>query len=61
MSLLFGGFGQSFYDAYHQVFPLDEGSKHRIEIYQLYYLLVHLNLFGPSYYGSVSRILKAYF
>lgn len=61
MSKLFGGFGNSFYDAYHSHFPEDEQTKARIEIYQLYYLLVHLNLFGSSYYGSVKSILQKHF
>lgn len=61
MSKLFGGFGDAFYKAYHSHVPKDEHTKARIEIYQLYYLLVHLNLFGRSYYGSVFSILKRHF
>lgn len=61
MSKLFGGFGEAFYEAYFSHFPTDEHTLVRIEIYQLYYLLVHLNMFGQSYYGSVSYILKKYF
>lgn len=61
MSKLFGGFRQSFYEAYFSVLQPDEFTNSRIEIYQLYYLLVHLNMFGRSYYGSVSAILKKYF
>lgn len=61
MSKLFGGFGNQFYDAYHDVIPKDEFTENRIELYQLYYLLVHLNLFGSSYYGGVKSILKKYF
>ena len=61
MSKLFSGFGNSFYEAYFTNFKLDFETAARIEIYQLYYLLVHLNLFGSTYYGSVSSILKKYF
>ena len=61
MSRLFSGFGTSFYDAYHEIIPKDELTENRIELYQLYYLLVHLNLFGSSYYGSVKSILNKYF
>ncbi|MDD7884849.1 fructosamine kinase family protein [Flavivirga sp. 57AJ16] len=61
MTKLFGGFNDSFYDAYNAHFTRDKNTFHRIEIYQLYYLLVHLNLFGRSYYGSVASILKKYF
>ena len=61
MSQLFGGFGNDFYEAYHEIHPKDSNTLARIEIYQLYYILVHLNLFGSSYYGSVQRILSKYF
>ncbi len=61
MSKLFGGFGTSFYNAYHEIFPKTSETSARIDIYQLYYLLVHLNLFGNSYKGSVKRILGRYF
>lgn len=61
MSKLFGGFSNSFYNAYQQVIPFDKNTNSRIELYQLYYLLVHLNMFGNSYYSSVKRILSNYF
>lgn len=61
MSRLFGGFGNSFYNAYWEHYPSQPQVKERAEIYQLYYLLVHMNLFGKSYYSSVSAILKKYF
>ncbi len=56
MSLLFGGFSREFYDAYFEVHPKLPGFERRVQLYQLYYLLVHLNLFGRSYYGSVRSI-----
>jgi fructosamine-3-kinase len=61
MSKLFGSFGQSFYDAYHEINPKSENYSQQIELYQLYYLLVHLNLFGSGYYSSVSSVLRKYF
>ncbi|MEO1031374.1 MAG: fructosamine kinase family protein [Bacteroidota bacterium] len=61
MSKLFGGFHPAFYKAYHNNQPITDYYNERIELYQLYYLLVHLNIFGRSYYGSVKRILKSYF
>ena len=33
---------------------------HRIDVYNLYPLLVHLNLFGPGYFGSVERIIRRF-
>lgn len=61
MSKLFGGFDSTFYHSYQEVFPETSLLENRIEIYQLYYLLVHLNIFGSSYYPSVKNILTKYF
>ena len=61
MSKLFGGFGAPFYNAYYEINPSRQGEANRMAIYQLYYLLVHLNLFGKTYYGSVKEILHAHF
>ena len=60
MTTLFGGFDQSFYDAYNEAWPLPEGSETRIEIYRLYHLLNHLNLFGSGYRDGCIRIMKKY-
>ena len=61
MSHLFGGFGTEYYDAYHEIIPKPANYAEQMELYQLYYLLVHLNLFGSGYHSSVSSILKRYF
>ncbi|MCH7991887.1 MAG: fructosamine kinase family protein [Gemmatimonadetes bacterium] len=59
MSELFGGFGPRFYDAYHEVRPISpEYRSHRRDLYQLYYLLVHVNLFGASYVASTVRAAR---
>jgi protein-ribulosamine 3-kinase len=57
---LFGGFKQEFYKAYNEVKPLESGFKDRIDLYNLYPLLVHLNLFGGGYLDAVKRIVKKY-
>jgi len=56
MTELFGGFGARFYDAYHEVRSIS-GAYHeyRRDLYQLYYLLVHVNLFGGSYVSGSLR------
>jgi len=61
MTQLFGGFSSSFYAAYAEQIPAETLHKERRDIYQLYYLLVHLNLFGRTYYASVKQLLKTYF
>lgn len=60
MMKLFGGFPDLVFLRYSKVFPLHPGFEQRISLWQLYYLLVHLNIFGNSYLGSVKRILKQY-
>lgn len=60
MSRLFGGFGVEFYQTYNDTYALAPGLEDRLDIYQLYYLMVHVNLFGGSYLNSVQRILSKY-
>jgi fructosamine-3-kinase len=60
MTLLFGGFDQKLYRHYNEVFPLEKGWQQRIELCQLYPLLVHLILFGGHYYYKVMEIVKKY-
>ncbi len=60
MSRLFGGFAPAFYEAYQEAFPLEPGWLDRIDIFQLYYLLAHVNLFGGGYVNSVQSILNRY-
>lgn len=57
MSTLFGGFSQEFYAAYHEIYPLESGFYNRKDIYNLYPLLIHLNLFGSSYLRSIETII----
>lgn len=59
-SELFGGFGARFYEAYRASYPLDPGYADRRPLYQLYYLLVHLILFGEAYGPAVDRVLSRY-
>lgn len=49
MTELFGAFPRSFYDAYNASWPLDAGYPVRRDLYQLYHLLNHFNLFGVRY------------
>jgi fructosamine-3-kinase len=57
MTELFGGFPREFYDAYNQAFALPAGYQQRKNLYNLYHLLNHLNLFGRSYLGQVEQTL----
>lgn len=58
MTLLFGGFDRSFYQSYNENFPLQKGWQDRIDICQLYPLLMHLNHFGMDYYSRVKNIIQ---
>ncbi len=60
MMLLFGGFVQRVWDAYLEEFPLPEGWKERIQLYQLYHILNHYLLFGGSYGRQALDIAKRY-
>lgn len=60
MTELFGGFPQEFYTAYSERLPLQPGYADRRDLYNLYHLLNHLNLFGAGYLSSVLGILRKY-
>ncbi len=60
MMSLFGGFSSSFFNAYEEMNPSAKGFRNRADIFQLYYLLVHLNIFGSSYERRVRNILEKY-
>lgn len=57
---LFGGFDPLFYSSYQEEFPLERNFKSRIEIHNLYPLLVHVNLFGSSYLSGINETLKRF-
>jgi len=58
MTELFGGFPPEFYASYNEAFPLPEGYAARKNLYNLYHLLNHLNLFGGGYLGQVKATLR---
>ena len=60
MTELFGGFDARFYDAYRDCGNLEPEYPERRDLYNLYHLLNHLNLFGGGYLSSVRPILRRY-
>jgi len=60
MTEVFGSLSGSFYRAYHEAFPLNPGYEDRRDIYNLYHILNHLNLFGGSYLSSVESIVNRF-
>lgn len=59
MMRLFGGFGPRVFAAYEEVMPLAPGANERVPLYQLYPLLVHVNLFGGAYVGALRKALRS--
>ncbi|MDH3466059.1 MAG: fructosamine kinase family protein, partial [Gammaproteobacteria bacterium] len=57
MTKLFGGFSPEFYRAYYAFNPLPPGFGDRVDLYNLYHLLNHLNLFGSVYHGRVMQVV----
>lgn len=60
MMQLFGGFPIGCFRTYAEVYPLAAGWRERLPLGKLYYLLVHLNLFGATYVTAVRDILRRY-
>jgi fructosamine-3-kinase len=60
MSLLFGGFDKRLYTHYNEQFPLEKGWESRVDIANLYPLMVHVNLFGSSYAQRVNSVIKRF-
>lgn len=60
MTTLFSGFSDEFYKAYHESLPMAKGWEGRVDLWNLYPLLVHLNLFGIGYLGQVRDCLRRY-
>jgi hypothetical protein len=60
MMQLFGGFPEAVFAEYNNTYPLEPGWRERTSLWQLYYLLVHLNLFGSGYLGQVKSAIAKY-
>ncbi|MCA8924115.1 MAG: fructosamine kinase family protein [Planctomycetes bacterium] len=60
MMSLFGGFSQRVFAAYAEAYPLRDGWRERLGLYELYHVLNHFNLFGGSYGGQAARLIQRY-
>jgi len=58
MTELFGGFPAAFYQAYQAAYPLDKGYSIRKELYNLYHILNHANLFGGGYVQQAAASMR---
>ena len=59
MTRLFGGFSKDFYSGYNSVWKLPACSKNRVDIYNLYHILNHANIFGGSYINQCLSLIKS--
>ncbi|MGL1892071.1 MAG: fructosamine kinase family protein [Spirochaetaceae bacterium] len=60
MTKLFGGFSMEFYNSYNEINPLKKGWQKRENLYKLYHILNHLNIFGNSYKSQVMTLMDFY-
>jgi fructosamine-3-kinase len=60
MMHLFGGFPKAIFEGYNQAYPLEPGWKERLDLHNLYPILVHVNLFGGSYAQQAQSIVERY-
>lgn len=60
MTMLFGGFSEAFYAAYDDEFPLKAGWRGRMDLYKLYHVLNHMNLFGGGYKQQAISLMNYY-
>ncbi len=58
MTELFGGFGTDFHAAYRAAYPLDDGYPARRDLYNLYHILNHANLFGGGYARQAEQMMQ---
>jgi protein-ribulosamine 3-kinase len=58
MTTLFGGFNNTFYEAYQYHAPFPANYKEQWKVCNLYPLLIHLLLFGKTYLSSIERTLN---
>jgi len=58
MTELFGGYPADFYAAYRAAWPLDAGYAARKDLYNLYHILNHANLFGGGYASQAEQMMQ---
>jgi fructosamine-3-kinase len=60
MTKLFGGFDERFYGAYNEEYQMADGWQERENLYKLYHILNHVNLFGTSYMSQALHLIEYY-
>ena len=57
MARLFGGFPEAFFAGYQGSWPLPADWPQRLELYNLYHLINHANLFGGGYQAQAQDVI----
>lgn len=60
MTKVFGGFHPEFYSGYMEESPLAEGWEERENLYKLYHILNHLNIFGNTYLAEAEYLASSF-
>jgi len=60
MTTMFGGFSPLFYKTYQEIYPMEKSWEERLAFYNLYPILIHINLFGNSYLPYFERVLQRF-
>ena len=60
MMELYGGFSPELFKAYYEIIPQETGYEVRRDIYQLYHVINHLNLFGDRYLAQTRHLIYKY-
>ncbi|MDC1105255.1 fructosamine kinase family protein [Prolixibacteraceae bacterium] len=60
MTSLFGGFEADFYKGYHDTYPLPSDWDERQNIYMLYHMLNHMNIYGEEYKAQAMGLMNYY-
>ena len=58
MTELFGGFPKDFHAAYLAAWPIDDGYRARRDLYNLYHVLNHANLFAGGYVRQAEQSIE---
>jgi len=58
MMELFGNPGGRFFDVYREHYPINSGYSDRRDLYNLYHLLNHANLFGSTYATQAQQMVE---
>lgn len=60
MTKLFGGLPEPFYKAYEEAYPLPDGWRDRVDLFNLYHLMTHAVMFSGAYGNQAMAVIQRY-